>query len=129
MQLIDSITYTLKYLESQKGSNNILGISRKLDELSLLTVTLGNEVANAYELMGELEDDYKIKYSQYIADSLNSVAKAEKYAEAKLGEEKKSWTQAKNGYKKLSMLLERCDRVIETHRQTLSILKLETKNI
>jgi hypothetical protein len=41
---------------------------------------------------------------------------------------RKSYTTAKNGYKRLSVYLDRLDRVIESYRQLISVSKLDLKN-
>jgi hypothetical protein len=129
MTTVETIIKDLKWLETNGKANNLGNISQVLNHIALHAVTLGEDVCNAYALMNELEDDYKGDFAKMVSESKESVAKAEIRAEAELIEKKKLWTQAKNGYKKLSTFLDRVDRTLESHRQSLSISKLEIKNI
>lgn len=126
---VDLILINLKWLEENQKVNNIIKMSQVVNHLALLSVTLGQEVCNAYDLMNALEDNYKGLFAKRVSSSSESVAKAEVKAEAELIEEKKLWTQARGGYKKLSTFLDRVDKVLEAHRQAISIHKLEIKGI
>lgn len=128
-ETIDLIIADLGWLDKNKKANNIADISRVLNHLALLSVTLGEDVCSAYALMNNSEDDYKGAFAESVSSSTVSVAKAEVVAEADLIEKKKAWTQARNIYKRLSTFLDRLDKVLEAHRQSLSIAKLEVKNI
>lgn len=119
----EQIIKDLKWLEERKTSTDITSTSQVLSHLALLTVRLGEEVSDAYALMNELEDTYKAKYANYVKNFEGSVAKAELAAEADLAEDKKNWTAARNGYKKLSTYLDRCDKVLDAFRQSVSVIK------
>jgi hypothetical protein len=119
----DLILKDLRWLEERKTSADIVSISQVLNHLAILSVTLGQDVGNAYSLMNELEDTYKQKYADFVKNFDGSVAKAELSAESELKEDKKNWTSAKNGYKKLSTFLDRVDKVLEAFRQSVSVIK------
>jgi hypothetical protein len=129
---IDLIIKRLKWLETNNRSNNIVNISKVLSDLSLLAVTLGEDVSNAYRLQSEYEDNYDIAFAQKFSELTKagtSAAAAKPIVEAELANEKREWTTAKGVYKRLSTFLDRLDKVLDSHRQALSIAKLESKGI
>lgn len=127
MEVIDEILERLEWLKGVKGSYDLVNISRKLDEIGILLVTLGTHVTDAYEAVSEAEDDYDIAFAKRFSELCKekSAASAKPQVEAELDEKKRTLTKHKINYKKLNTFLERCDKVIETHRQSLSILKKE----
>jgi uncharacterized protein YaaR (DUF327 family) len=128
--LEESITGSINWLDKHKDSNNILNISKVIDNLAIKSATLGEMVSEAYALMNEAEDDYKISVAKFMSEATSSAAKAERDAEAKYAEQKRHWTACKNTYKKLDNFLERIDKICESHRQRISIMKMaEMKNI
>lgn len=126
--VVDQIQVCISWLNENKTSSNLVQIARIINELSVLSVNVGHEVSEAYALTNELEDDYKIAFAKKVSSSSESAAKAEKRAEAELEKEKKDWTQAKNGYKRLSVYLDRIDKVIESYRQSVSVQKMDLKH-
>jgi hypothetical protein len=127
MNNTDLIIKDLQWLESQKTSTDIVRISHVLNHLSILSVRLSQETVDAYKLQSELEDDFDIKYAQRFTEltgSGTSAAAAKPMVEAELFQEKRDWTKAKIGYKKLSSFLERIDRVMDTWRQAVSVQKM-----
>lgn len=128
---IDLIQVCITWLDQNSKSNNLTQISQTIGRLSILSVTLGHEVSNAYALASEMEDNYDIKFAEKFSKLTKegtSAAAAKPIVEADLAQEKRDWTSAKNGYKKLSTFLERVDRVIEAYRQLISVSKLDLKN-
>jgi hypothetical protein len=125
---IDQIQDCITWLDENKKSNNMIHICQTIDRLAVLTITIGHDVSNAYELMNNLEDEWKIAYAKAISESSESVAKAERAADVSTADLRKSYTTAKNGYKRLSVYLDRLDRVIESYRQLISVSKLDLKN-
>lgn len=128
-EVIDQIDTCIKWLDDNKKANNIAEISAVINRLAVLSVNIGHQVSEAYELANQLEDQFKYEYAKAISESELSVAKAEKVAEVSTYETKKDWTAAKSGYKRLSVYLDRIDKVIESYRQFLSISKLDWKNV
>jgi len=128
MGTIEEVDICIKWLGDNVKSQDLVGICRCIDKLSILTVSIGHDVTTAYGLMNDLEDEYKFSFASYVSQSSLSVAKAELEAEAKFREKRTSYTQAKNGYKKLSTYLDRIDRVIESYRQLVSVSKLDLKH-
>lgn len=124
---IDLIEECIEWLDKHKTSNAIGPITQTIDRLAVLSISLGNMVTDASALANELEDNYKASYATIVNAEGGSIAKAEYKAEAELIEAKKEWTSAKNGYKKLNTYLERLDRVIESYRQMVSVIKEEMK--
>lgn len=126
MNNTDNIIKGIKYLESQANSNDISTIAKALNRLAILTVRLGEEVTNAYQLQSDLEDEYDIAFAKRFSELTaggTSAAAAKPMVEAELAEKKKDWTAAKVGYKKLSSFLERVDRVLDTFKQSQSVIK------
>jgi len=122
-ELIKQINDNLRWLDQYVKVDNIVDKGMVLDKLSILCVTLSEQVTEAYSLMNELEDEYKTATAQVIKDSEKSVNKAEVEAEVMFADKKRDWTKAKNGYRKLSSYLDRIDKVIESHRQRISVVK------
>lgn len=131
--MIDQITKDIEWLGKNAKSSNIGEISQVLNHLAVLTVTLGNQVSDAYALQQELEDEYDIAFATKFTELTKSgisAASAKPQVEAELGERKRDWSQAKAGYKRLSTFLDRCDKVLEAFRQSVSVEKMSNlKNI
>ena len=126
--VIEQLDKCIKWLDENNKANNLIEISTVIDRIAVLSVNVGHMVSEAYSLMNELEDSFKVAYAKSVSESDASVAKAEKAAEVITAEAKKDWTAAKNGYKRLSVYLDRLDKVIESYRQYISICKLDMKN-
>ncbi|HEY0752280.1 MAG TPA: hypothetical protein VGD26_14070 [Chitinophagaceae bacterium] len=126
--VIEQLDRCIKWLDENNKANNLIEISTVIDRIAVLSVNIGHMVSDAYALQNELEDDYKIAYAKAVSESEFSVAKAEKAAEVASAEARKNWTSAKNGYKRLSIYLDRLDKVIESYRQYISVSKLDMKN-
>lgn len=127
MNTIEQIDACIKWLNDNDKSNNLVDICKTIDKLSVLSVSVGHEVSDAYSWMNQAEDDYKIGFSREVSQSSLSVAKAEYNAECETREFKMQYTEAKNAYKRLSIYLERIDRVIESYRQLVSVAKMDLK--
>ena len=127
---IDLIQDCITWLDDHNKSTDLVRISQTIDRLAVLTVSLGHEVSSAYGLMNDLEDTYDIKFAEEFVEAVKdmSAAAAKPYVEAKLGEDRRNFTKAKNGYKRLSVFLERVDKTIESYRQFISVSKLDLKN-
>jgi hypothetical protein len=129
-ELIDLINNQIEWLDDNIHSNDIVSIGMVLDKLSILSEGFGEIVSEAYGVMNELEDDYKLAVSEFRKDFKEGVAKGEIEAEVRFANKKKDWTQAKNIYKKLSMKLDRIDKILESHRQSISVMvKTSVKNM
>jgi hypothetical protein len=130
MNTYDQIAKCIKWLDEHKDSTSYIPICQTIDRLAVLSVTVGQEVSESYALQNNLEDDYDIAFAERfstITKEGTSAAAARYVVEAELGEKKRLYTQAKNGYKKLSVYLERLDRVIESYRQLVSVGKMDLK--
>lgn len=126
--MVEHIGELISWLDSHKNSNNLPEICRKIDELSIMAVTLGEQVGTAYGLMNIAEDEFKLAYAKHLSSLDMAYNKAEKQAEIASAPEKRLFTQSKNTYKRLSIYLERIDRVIESYRQLVSVSKLDLKH-
>lgn len=127
MSTIDQVDTCVKWLNENDKSNNLVEICKVIDKVAVLSVSIGHDVSQAYALMNTFEDEYKTAYAKEVSQSSLSVAKAEFDAEVKTQAIKVNYTQAKNGYKRLSIYLERIDRVIESYRQLVSVAKMDLK--
>ena len=126
--VIEQLDKCIRWLDENNKANNLLEISTVIDRIAVLSVNVGHLVSDAYALMNEFEDTFKVAYAKSVSESDASVAKAEKAAEVATAEAKRDWTAAKNAYKRLSVYLDRIDRVIESYRQFISVSKLDMKN-
>jgi hypothetical protein len=87
-------------------------------------------VTEAYSLQNILEDEYKHSVAEFRKEYKGGVGKGEIEAEVEFADKKRDWTQAKNIYKKLSMKLDRIDKILESHRQSISVVvKTSLKNM
>ena len=128
-EIITAIHKSIKWLDDHKTSNNITDLVIVIDDLTINAAYLGTLVTEAYQLMNETEDEYKIAVADYVTSFDGSTAKAERHAEVEHQGKKRDWTAAKNGYKKLSMMLDRIDKICDAHRQRVSVMKGEIKHV
>jgi len=128
---IDLIQDCINWLDQHNKSTALVPITQTIDRLAVLSVSLGHEVSEAYALMNTLEDSYDISFAEKFSKLTKegtSAAAAKPMVEAELAHMKRDWTTAKNGYKRLSLFIDRIDRVIESYRQYISVSKLDLKN-
>jgi hypothetical protein len=129
-KIIDQIRDNIKWLEDNAESDNIMAITQIENKLQIQAGTLAGEVIKAYAVMNELEDAYKFKMAEFISTSDKSEAKARAAGEATFQKEKKDWTAAKNTYKRFDVILERIDKICDSQRQRISVVKqADLKNI
>lgn len=127
LEITEKIGVSIKKLERMKESNAIVEIGQICNTLSIDSSYFARLVADAYSVMNEAEDEYKMKVSQEVETLTNSglpASKAEKMAENKYQDEKKTWTAAKNVYKRYSLYLERIDRILDEFKQYCSSVKM-----
>ena len=122
-EITDEILSNLRWLENNIKSDDIIGKSKVLDKLAILSLNFSQQVTDAYSVMNELEDDYKIAIATFMRDFDGSAAKGEREAEVAHAKEKKDWTKAKNLYKGLNTFLDRIDKVLDAGRQSISVIK------
>lgn len=125
--ITERIGISIKKLERLKESTAIVEIGSICNTLSIDASYFAKLVADAYSVMNEAEDEYKMKVSLEVEEITNAggtASKAEKIAENKYIEEKKTWTQAKNTYKRYSLYLERIDRILDEFKQYCSSVKM-----
>ena len=125
--ITEKIGVSIKKLERLKESSAIVEIGAICNTLSIDSSYFAKLVADAYSVMNEAEDEYKIKISQEVeilTTSGMTASKAEKVAENKYIEEKKTWTQARNLYKRYSLYLDRIDRILDEFKQYCSSVKM-----
>ena len=128
--MIEEIKKSIDWLEARIKSENIVEIGIVLDKLSIQALYLATQVTDAYELMSQAEDDYRHAVADFVVGRQGSLAGAEREAEVKFREKKEHWTACKSMYKKLDMYLDRVDKIIESHRQRISVIKqTNLKNI
>lgn len=125
--ITEKIGVSIKRLEKMKESNAIVEIGQICNTLSIDSSYFARLVADAYSVMNEAEDEYKMKIAMEVESLTNSgisASKAEKMAETKHMDEKKTWTSAKNLYKRYSLYLERIDRILDEFKQYCSSVKM-----
>lgn len=121
--IIDDIMTNIDWLEKRVKSENIVELGVVLDKLSIQSLYLATQVTDAYELMNQAEDDYKHSVAKFVKEYDGSLAKAEREAEVEFKSKKEHWSACKSVYKKLDVLLDRIDKIIESHRQRVSVIK------
>lgn len=125
--ITEKIGVSIKRLEKMKESNAIVEIGQICNTLSIDSSYFARLVADAYSVMNEAEDEYKMKVASEVETLTNTglpASKAEKMAENKYQDEKKTWTTAKNVYKRYSLYLERIDRILDEFKQYCSSVKM-----
>jgi hypothetical protein len=125
--ITEKIGISIKKLERMKDSSAIVEIGSICNTLSIDASYFAKLVADSYSLMNEAEDEYKFKVATEIESLTNqgmAASKAEKMAENKYQDEKKTWTQARNMYKRYSIYLERIDRILDEFKQYCSSVKM-----
>lgn len=125
--ITEKIGISIKKLERLKDSTAIVEIGSICNTLSIDSSYFAKLVADSYSIMNEAEDDYKMKISDEIERLTNegaTASKAEKIAENKFKDDKKTWTEAKNTYKRYSLYLERIDRILDEFKQYCSSVKM-----
>lgn len=120
---IDAIKVAIDWLNKNKRSNNIVKFVKVIDELTIQLSYVGALVSEAYEGMNNAEDDYKIAIAKFMTEFEGSAAKGEKAAEVTHAELKKAWTGYKNLYKRLNTFMERTDKICDSHKQRISVMK------
>lgn len=122
-EIITQLNNNIKWLDDYIRVDNIADKGAVIDKINILCVSLAEEVSTAYAVMNDLEDEYKAARADFISKFEGAHNKAEIAAEVHLKEQKRLWTQSKNVYRKLSTYLERIDKVTESHRQRISVVK------
>lgn len=126
-EVVEKIGVSIKRLERLKDSTAIVEIGSICNTLSIDSSYFAKLVADSYAVMNEMEDEYKMQIAEEI-ERLTSeglpASRAEKVAENKYKESKKTWTDAKNLYKRYSLYLERIDRILDEFKQYCSSVKM-----
>jgi hypothetical protein len=122
-EIIVDIKKSIDWLDQRIRSENIVELGVVLDKLSIQSLYLATKVSEAYNLMNEAEDDYKHCVASFIKNYAGSRAKADVEAEDLFKDKKIHWTQCKGVYKYFALYLDRVDKIIESHRQRISVIK------
>lgn len=129
-EIIKDIGRNIVWLDKNAKSDNILIISQVINKLQIQAATLANDVTKLYALMNNNEDIYKEALAKFVTNYDGSIAKAERAAEAEYAHLKKEWTEAKNLYKRFDVILDRIDKICDSYRQRISVVKqAELKNV
>jgi tRNA U34 5-carboxymethylaminomethyl modifying GTPase MnmE/TrmE len=128
--MIDDIIKSIEWLEGRLKSEDIVSIGIVIDKLAIQSMTLAEQVSEAYALMNEAEDEYNHAVAKFIKEFPGARNRADIEAEVEFEDKKKHWTETKNVYKRLNMYLDRVDKIIESHRQRVSVIKQSSmKNV
>lgn len=126
MKIIDDIKTNLDWLSQNAKTPNITDISIVLVKISTQAVTLGELKSDAYDVMIDLEEEYKssmaVRVNELISGGMG-VAAAERQAEADLKEKRRDWKQADKIFSRLRGFLDRVDKVCDATRQRVSVEK------
>lgn len=123
MQIIDDIRKNLDWLTLNRASNNITNIVIVIDDLSIQSATLGELKSDAYDLMSDLEFDYKDSVAKFVAKYEGATAKAERVAEVEYSEKKRLWKDSEKAYYRLKSWIDRLDKILDAHKQRVSVEK------
>ncbi len=132
LPIIDQMLRDIAWLDKHKKSENAVALTAVIDSLSIAAVTLGEQVSDAYEIMNNLEDTYDIAKAKFMDsfDGSNAAAKTKADADEDLIVMRRNFTEAKNVYKRVNMFLDRIDKVCDSHRQRISVVKqTDMKNL
>lgn len=130
IELITLIEKQIAWLDANVKSTNAVAVTQVCDKLAILSSNFGDLVTDAYGLMNDLEDDYKLAVSTFKKNFKGSVARSEVEVDSECDQKRRDWTQAKNGYHKLKIKLERIDKILDSRKQSISVLmKTEGKRI
>ncbi|MEB3150290.1 MAG: hypothetical protein VKL60_14920 [Sphaerospermopsis sp.] len=126
MKVLDEIKKNIDWLDINAKTPNITDISIVLVKLSTQGVTLGELKSDAYDVMVDLEEEYKSamaeKVNQLIREGMG-VAAAERQAEEFLKQKRKDWKDADKIFSRLRGFLDRIDKVSDAVRQRVSVEK------
>lgn len=129
-ELITLIRRQIDWLDANIQNTNAVAVTQVCDKLSTLSYNFGDVVTGAYELMNQLEDDLKLAVATFKKEFKGSVARADIEAEVECAKQRKDFTQAKNVYKRLNVQLERIDKILDSRKQSVSVLmKTSVKGI
>ena len=126
MQIVEEIRRNLDWLNLNAKSPNISDIVIVLNKLSIQAVTLGDLKSDAYDVMTDMEDDYKSSMADKVNELIKGglgVAAAERQAEADLKTKRNDWKQAEKIFQRMRTFLDRIDIVLDAHRQRVSVEK------
>jgi hypothetical protein len=127
MEIVEQIKLNLDWLDKNAKTPNITDVSIVLVKLSTQAMTLGELKSDAYDVMVDLEEEYKgslsVKINELIKSGLG-VAAAERQAEAELADKRKDWKQADKVFSRLRGFLDRIDKTCDSVRQRVSVEKM-----
>lgn len=124
VQLIDNIETKSKGLYANMDDSET--ISRTLFELAILSMGLGNHLIEAQDAERVAETLYKHNLDEAVAEALKSEMpfnKSELDAKRRLHNEKVEWNEAKRNVDVLKIKRADLDKVIDTGRSRLSLIK------
>jgi hypothetical protein len=126
MQIVEEIRRNLDWLSVHAKSPDITNISIVLAKLNIQAVTLGDLKSDAYDVLVDLEDDYKSAMAEKVNELIRGglgVAAAERQAEAELKSKRNDWKRAEKTFQRLRTFLDRLDKVSDAVRQRVSVEK------
>lgn len=130
---VEQIKDILDWINAHYKTNNSTNLSQANTKLSMLAVTLGEDVTNAYDAHQSLQTEYDNKFAkrkQELIEKGMSAAAAEAKTEAELTDLNSTCTQARIIHKKLDSHLDRLDKTIDAVKQQISTInKTDLKNI
>ena len=126
MKVLEDIKKNLDWLDKNAKTPNITDISIVLVKLSTQGVTLGELKSDAYDVMIDLEEEYKSSMAEKVNELIREgmgVAAAERQAEEALKQKRKDWKDADKVFSRLRGFLDRVDKVSDAVRQRVSVEK------
>lgn len=133
LQAVTKIHEIINWLATNADQVDINAIGIKLNEIAIWSANFADQVADAHEAMNNLEHEYDLHILEYVKEhgsERGMGVKAERDAEIKYSAKHKEFIEYKNLYKRLDLKLKSIDRIIDTHKQRVSGLKMiEMKNV
>jgi hypothetical protein len=119
----------IRWLETNGGSQDMHGITEKLNQLATNSYWFAETVADANAAMNNAEANYKALVARSVSGAQIPTAKAERLAEVEFEPQRKQFIEWKNLYTATRLKLERIDRILDSFRQRVSVVKmLEVKH-
>lgn len=113
----------VRWLENNGKSQDISGIVIALDDLAIASFYFVEQVSDAHAQMNEAEAIFKATFARSVSESKESTAKAERTAEVICESLRRDFVTWKNLYSKLRLRMDAIDKILDTHRQRVSLLK------
>lgn len=123
---IDQTKEDIEWLKKNIHTQDIDKVTKVLNRIGINSFYVAEQIADAHALMNASENDYKKALVDYQSQHINEgVGKSKVDAEAEYSGMRLEWKDAESIYKRLNLIYDSIQTVLETHRQRISYLKKE----